>query len=326
MATGVSYFSTNIVHVRTGIATEEQLSSSVDAFKKILIKMFPTTSYSKCEMMINYVRAKGQPVGYAYLWVSNNEVFNILCGFNPDGSERTEEIDMEKDIGSEFLKMSFREILNSIYDAPIIKRSLPPILTLPGYEYSEDQSQKAYIELVNERKSRTGDETCDISDIDVPKVGFFSCTRSRVYHNDDPTINNHKIYSEVENWITKEMIRDVFGKFNTSILKDDRVGQFIFPIITMEDHHRIPGKKKVYIEFSNQGMSAHDASFALQMTRKTKFVEKNVKGQEPREVEHVFNLFKSFGNPDKQNSVKKDTGFSTRAMNTGFSTRAIVKK
>jgi hypothetical protein len=306
MCAAVSYYNTHSVYVKTGLATEEQLKNSVAAFRNIVAAKFPEYA-SNLGIIVNYVRARGNPVGYSYLWVDSSEIFNILCGFNPDGSERIEETEPEEDTGDDFLTMNFNEIIEAYRSKPRIMKRLPPILTLPSYRYNEEQKAKAYEEIVDDFRKTTGNDPTP-EDIIIPEIGSFDCKRSKVLKNSDPDIMNSVIYSEIEGWITEKMIMDVFGRFNTSASK--------YPIITMEDHRdpvkRNRGIKKLYIEFSSQGASSQDAGFALQITRKSNFT-RNVDGK-VETVEHVFNLCK------KNFHARSDTG-SPSPRSAGFPTR-----
>jgi hypothetical protein len=316
MCAAVSYYNTHSVYVKTGLATEDQLKSSTLAFRNIVASKFPEYA-SNLGIIVNYVRARGNPVGYSYLWVDSSEIFNILCGFNPDGSERIEETDPEEDMGDDFLSMNFSEIIESYRSKPRIMKRLPPILTLPSYRYNEEQKARAHEELIDEFRKSTGVEPTS-DDIVVPEIGSFDCKRSKIIKINDPEINNSVIYSEIEGWITDKMIMDVFGRFNTSASK--------YPIITTEEHKeptkKSRGIKKLYIEFSSQGSSSQDAAFALQITRKSTF-SRNING-EKETVEHVFNLCKrSFhGRNEMNNTSPRNLGFATRALDTGFANRA----
>lgn len=71
---------------------------SEDVEKIIREKLAPFTE-EKYDIFINCVKNKNmEKLGYSYGWISDERLFNILIGLNPDGTERIERKLVEKEI------------------------------------------------------------------------------------------------------------------------------------------------------------------------------------------------------------------------------------
>ncbi len=334
MSASVKFYNTHSIFVKTGLATEEQLNQSVAALKSIVIKNFPEYK-DNLGILVNYVLAKGVSVGYSYLWIDSTEIFYMLTGFNPDGTDRFEEEKPSEDIEelSNFENLSFEKIIEIYNSKPRLMRALPPLLSIPAYIYTEEQKSKVIEQLIEAKRTETGLEDPDISDENTD-YGFFVCVRSSITNDRiKPGSDRCKLYGEVKEWVTEKMLMNNFGRFNTSEFKD-ATGKPKYPQITIMDHtnpeRKRLGLKKVFIQFFNTGSSSYDATFALQMNRKCKFTKiEKVGGKDTvvETVEHVFDYFRSAaagntsptGSPPK---IQRSNEFLTRNSDTGFATRA----
>lgn len=287
------------VWVKTGLATQEQLEASVNAFKHQLCKMFPKDKYESCEIVVNLVRdGKGNSYKYAYLWVSDPRVYNIITGFNPDGSERFKEESKESlDDSFDLDNMDMEDAFtfeSSKIKKPSIRVALPPILTLPGYEYTEEQRKKAEEDLKAEAVASGNNP----DEVVIPKYGYFESSRAwsgTLESSIDPTT----LCSYVPLWVTEEMLKKIFQRYSS-----DKTG--IYPKISFQIKSkpaftgRFTESKFAKIEFSK---SYHrDGIFALQMTRRVKIRDlssgKPIPGEEPKFIDLVFEHYRKNENFD----------------------------
>lgn len=293
--------------VNTGLASQAQTQAAVDVAKKEIVKMFPGQDYEKCEYIVNLVMdSKGNSYKYAYLWVSDPRVYYIFAGFNPDGSERFEEEKKEKtitfddsfDLDDLDLEGAFTAV--SKVKKPTIRTPLPPLITLPGYEYTLDQKKKAEEDLKAEAVSKGR----NLEEIKVPDYGYFEVSRAWAgtpKKNENPCI----LCSYVPLWVNEEILKKIFFRYSS-----DKSG--IYPKISFkipkkrESTHDFakrfedtPEKKLAIVEFSK---SYHrDGVFALQMTRKVVIrdtaleakLKKETGSIEPKLVTMIFEHFKN---------------------------------
>jgi len=110
----------------------------------------------ECDVRINLVRSyKEEYLGYAFADVSNPELYNVLTGRNPDGSERAEYVDdpnwvpPEKpaqktvpDLNRSDSWADHMELEDQLAPTPPkIRRELPPLLILDDFEYDKEQRE-----------------------------------------------------------------------------------------------------------------------------------------------------------------------------------------
>jgi hypothetical protein len=257
------------IYVNTGLANQEQLQASAEAFKKELCNMFPKQGYEKCEMIVNLVTdMKGNSYKFAYLWVSDPRVYFILAGLNPDGSERFKDIEEKKeedcfDLDNLNLEDAFTEVTAKI-KKPVIREPLPPILTLPGYEYTPEQKARAEDDLKKEAISRGKNP----DDVVVPNFGYFDSSRAWAGTPKKNEISS-TLCSYVPIWVTEDILKKIFFRYSS-----DKSG--VYPKISFRQIKKKVGfesrfentveKKLAVVEFSPS--YNRDGIFALQMTRK----------------------------------------------------------
>ncbi len=285
------------VYVVAGEATEQQLIDSTKIFKKQLCEMFPDKGYDKCEIIVNLVTDKdGNSFRHAYVWVSDIEVYYIMTGHNPDGTERfiiKDEETKEEPEEINFDDMDWSDMMSEEIKKESkvkIKEELPPILSLPGYEYTPAQYERVKETLRSEfaANNKPFDESS------VPKFGYFAASRARA-GNVSSEYNPSILRSIVPTWVTKEMIKSVFDRFSTDKTRN-KEGQLSPKLSTSKfikkDYNT--GKTSedksqyvVLVEFNH-----NDAIFALQMTRKVKFINPINK----EEKITIWNFLKKFEN------------------------------
>lgn len=266
------------VYVVAGEATEQQLIDSTKIFKKQLCEMFPEKGYDKCEIIVNLVTDKdGNSFRHAYVWVSDIEVYYIMTGHNPDGTERfiikDDEETKEEPEEINFDDMDWSDMMSEEIKKESkvkIKEELPPILSLPGYEYTPAQYERVKETLRSEAVSNNK----PFDESSVPKFGYFAASRARA-GNVSSEYNSSVLRSIVPSWVTKEMIKSVFDRYSSDKVTN-KEGQLIPKVSSSKfikkDYNT--GKTTedktqyvVLVEFNH-----NDAIFALQMTRKVKFI------------------------------------------------------
>ena len=310
------YFNLHNVYVRSGMATLDQLKSCVAVFKKTLAghHLPEIRALSKGEIEANIVtNMKNETQHFGYLWVELKEVYWILCGYNPDGSERVRVAeDTKPNTKIDLDNIDFSTVdLNTIAamsakEAPKIIEKLPPLIAFPGYEYTEDQRRVTYEYLLNQEKENALKEGRESQDVPVPKYGYFELSRSSTMDlssDKRPDI----LRGEVPKWVTYKMLKDSFAKFAISDVSEnptiyhekDSRGSTI-DIYNYGHHFKIkvfgtpvrnrPDYKVVTIEYPMSGPAT--GIFANQMRRKTTFVNPKPGPGESKETVCIFDYFR----------------------------------
>jgi hypothetical protein len=278
------------VYVNTGLATKEQLENSVKFFKDELNRKFPGKGYDKCEILNNLVITKGESAKYAYLWVEKPEVYYIICGFNPDGSQRFESFIEPEAPKTEEDDDDFLDDLTSLDITNIVKekenkkgikilKPLGPILELPGYEYTPEQAEIAHKEAIAQEENLASNEHRTPNEIPIPKIGYFQCSRSDTTSINDGMCHNI-LWGKVPDWADKALLYSIFSRYAESL--DPKH----FSIEFGNHCKDIEKFREVKIDFGSSRKGV--GTFALQMTRKTTLI--NSKTGE--KVECMFNYYR----------------------------------
>lgn len=284
MSVKVRHYNESTLYVLSGIARQDQLESALKAVFKQIRDHYPEDGYETAHFMANVITdTKGNIYGYSYVWVSDPRIYYMLIGRNPDGSERYEEYEdpdwvapsearpeATMTLGVNWADITEEEEeLDEKYTRPIIRRQLPPLVRLPGYRYDEDQLKKA-TEMVVAKASPEEKETA----VSVPKVGYFEVSRSWVSDVDEEDSETTLCCRAAPTWVDEEMIRPFFERYSTDReirhgIVNGVKGIYSYPVFTFgNSKNKYTGEpcKMVYVLYSN--LCPHDASFALQMTRK----------------------------------------------------------
>ena len=227
----------------------------------------------KCNIKVNLIVNKnGEYYGFGYVRVSDERVYWMLLGRNPDGSERvieypdpnwvppsttnTFEEDQEK-----FTEMSWYEIAQEEdkHIQPIIREDLGPLMVIPGYEYDEKQYQH-----LQEVAVKTGKDPSK-----VPTMGYFEFSRAYSRDVEKGKEPNVLCARQIPDWIPQVAFKNIFSIYTTT---GDNTGvnnsEESYPVITMINSKKEAGRT-VLITFDP---STKDAIFALLMTRKVRIV------------------------------------------------------
>lgn len=277
----VQYTNNHVIYLDCGVATEDQVKAvvkkSIRDAKERLQRPIET------QFMTNVVNRSGRPVGYTYIWFTNPEVFNMLIGKNPDGSERIEYID-DPDwvapeqpreavdlLSSKFSSLSWADQCEEEerYICPKVKRTLPPLMTLDPIEYVGDQKAQM-VQLMIDKMKRAGTwkDGCVVTAPDrielVPAPAF--CSPVEDEYNPETICA-----TKVPPWITEADVKNVFRPFASDPVREvqKKINNVLvkdtFPFVLI-----VKGKEQrmVFVTFDR---NTHDAQFALLMTRKVDF-------------------------------------------------------
>lgn len=325
METGkIKTYNTHNVRIKFGRASEQQLRRCLNGFLNLLSKKFPEKNYHKCQIDINIVyendRETNQPKsrGTGFLWVENPEVYYIMCGFNPDGTDRylsSKNSPLQKDKSLKFLEMSFLEILD--YDkseGDEIKTKLPSIVEIPSFRRTPEDAEEAYQyalqEYIRECEANGTTPNPDHEKLRSDAlIGHIQVARAESAILKDPRQVPNILRGEVADWVKEDDIKEKFIKFNSrGTMK-----------ITSKPTKN--GNKEFKITYDN----ASDGSFAFQMNRRSYFLNPETNKMEC----FTFDFFKNFnsqipiGNgPEKsKNGFVKNNSFLNRNNDNGFLNR-----
>lgn len=234
----------HFLYMKFGVATREQITKCItDAL----------VGHENVKFITNpifgrpYNDPSGSEIcyGYGFLWISDERVSNMLCGFNPDGTDRYQEIDdpTSKTPGKKIFVQ------------------LPPLIKIPPYEYNVDQL-KHFAELINNSKYYI--------DTEIHKEGYIHVNFAEISQR-DAVKNYDTIFSyNIPKWITTKIIRDIFSIYasdsETTYEKKiyGTMMKITYPYVNIIQNTN--GTNSVFINFDP---STNDARYALLMTKKT---------------------------------------------------------
>ena len=232
----------------------------------------------KCRFKINLlVNKEGEYLGFGYIRISLPEVYWMLLGRNPDGSERFEEIpdpDWTPPLPDKKENLSIDEILEKetkktwaelaeeeeSHIQPIIKKPLPPLIAIPGYKY--DEEQLLHLKDVAKENGEDPDQ--------IPKEGFFEISRGYVKDPPPGKLANRLCARRVPDWLPEEAFKITFRPYASNPKKKGKINimgnkvESCYPIINFID------TKKGRIVFITFDPSTKDALFASLMQKKTR--------------------------------------------------------
>ena len=274
----MSYTNNHALYVETGVAKSEQLEKSLEVAIKEIKEIYKQKGENvTCKFQVNVVVGKnGQYFGMGYVWVSNSLVYNALLGFDEKGEKMYKEIPdpswkpLTKE--EECLLENESDTLNWIEitemedrkkGCSIIKEYIPPIVTLPGYEYTDEQL--LHFKEIAEKKGDCVQE--------VPKMGYFVLGPAYVKDVCGSLSKNVLSAIRVPDWITDEFLKEEFSNYLSTPPKQvtiffEKTKTKIIDTLPCIVRH----KDTVFVVF---GEDTRDASFALLMTRKILILNKD---------------------------------------------------
>ena len=284
------YFDNSILYIDSGVANSFQISSclkiAIAQAEKILGR--PTNCRFKINLLVN---KEGEYFGYGYIWISSPEIYWMLLGKNPDGSERIEEYpdpDWKPPVREKKENLSGKKWTDLIeeedaYVQPMIKKVLPPLVTFPGYLYEPDQIAHLKELKMSEMQDKLqqdksiGDKSTGDKSTEIPPMGYFEISRGYAIDAPPGTLRHRLCARNVPNWIPAEVFKTIF-----SFYLSDRNGKY--PIVNFVDSKK--GGRNVFITFDP---TKKDAIFTLLMTKKTVMINpKNPKQTVTLIFSHAF--------------------------------------
>ena len=262
------FYDTHIIYCDSGVASSSQVSESLKKAIADAEKVLKRTT--NCRFKINLlVNREGEYFGYGYIWVSSEEIYWMLLGRNPDGTERIREYP-----DPNWSPPSKKEASNGdknwidivededAFIQPMIKEALPPLVTIPGYEYDEEQITHL------EELSEDGNE--------IPKIGYFEIGRGYAIDAPPGTLRHKICARNVPSWIPENVFKNIFSFYVRDSNND-------YPKVN------IINSKKGKIVFISFEPGKKDALFTLLMTKKITIVNPQNKSQKSTLVfTHAF--------------------------------------
>lgn len=236
-----SYTNDHLLHINSGVATEEQIRKvfmeALQSNKKLGL---PDKTIYKISVVADRF---GSPYGYSYMWVSSTEIFNMLIGRDPDGTERCQIID-DPNFVPKIDSDSWADIAD-VEDPPKIKIQLPELMSVSNVILTDEQKR-----------------TYDTNDEIKLKFG-------RTYVSDPPSKYHHNVLCgcSIPVDITINDLKDLFIPFCSlprkfhQYKKDGIMMKEMYPLVS------ITSKRLAFITFDP---STQDAIFALKIAHKTK--------------------------------------------------------
>ena len=185
------FYDTHTLYVTTGLATAKQLSECINSAVSQVSKKLRRGITTTFKTNIIHDRS-GASMEFGFLWITNPEVYHMLLGRNPDGSERvilkddpswiscdekekkkdqeTEEIDLLEDFETSTFEWGLEETENDKLKVPQIRIEQEPLMVLPPYTYTSEQYEKMKKKIRSERDiiRRAEIAQCKLTCVDSP--------------------------------------------------------------------------------------------------------------------------------------------------------------
>ena len=264
------FYDTHTIYCDSGVASSSQVSESLKKAIGDAEKVLKRST--NCRYKINLlVNREGEYFGYGYIWVSSEEIYWMLLGKNPDGTERVREYPdpnwspPSKKVSETSEDKKWIDVVEDedSFIQPTIKEILPPLVTIPGYEYDEEQI--LHLKELSEDKQQQ-----------IPNIGYFEIGRGYALDAPPGTLRHKICARNVPNWIPEKVFKNIFSFYVRDANGD-------YPKVN------IVNTKKGKIVFITFEAGKKDALFTLLMTRKITIVNPENKTQKSTLVfTHAF--------------------------------------
>lgn len=281
----------------TGVAEKEQI---VECFTETIKALgIP------CRFKVNQVWSSKEHAGCTFVWVSSPSVYYAFTGRNLDGTERAEYIPdenwsppgtpLEKEIEkmessspcltwAEMGDLEDRKIeLEALYVRPIIKKSLPPLITNLKYRYNKEQ------------KEHWGKIEASISIPDFGSFVIYPSHASDINENLCPyTLTCKKLPDFVNEKNLKAIFRNYASDpFRKTIRKNKENLVFdTYPyVVIVEREYKIDNSiTRNRVAFITFDSNTNDARFALQMIKRLEITDpSDITRKEVIYFDHSYN-------------------------------------
>ena len=251
--------------------TQIEKAEKIEKIKQKLDEIgcnYPPKPSWDCRIRVNLIVNKlGEFFGFGYIFVSNTEVYWMLLGKNPDGSERViQYLDpnwvpqptlTEEQEAAKYQGMAWNEIVDeeNKYACQVIKKVLDPLMPIPGYVYDEQQ----YKHLQDMAISSGTDPSL------VPTTGYFVLSRAYVKNVEPGKVENQLCARQIPKWVPSIAFKQIFKDYMTE--EDDEK----YPTVELIDGKKDNGNIAL-ITFKSR---TKKAQFTLLMTRKVHIIHPN---------------------------------------------------
>lgn len=311
------FYDKHTFFVKCETATPEQINQ---VFLSALKKYQDDNNVDlNCRVHVNLVENReGQSYGIAFVFVTNSEVYHMLLGKNPDGSDRVEyrddpswqppkdgesvnesgwatisppvytksmswaeisEADDEYEHQLELQKKKLEQSKNKLI-CPKIPVPLDPLMVLPPYKLNSDQIKLKRDKIIADNQ---GKKDFDPSKIEIPEFAYLNIDRAIAVPLDPKFMPNILKCKNVPDWVTKEDIKMQLAPFasdSTTIQERFIKGRKI------EETYPFVNINEDKVAFVIFDPSTHDGQFALHNMKKT-IIRKRV-NNEMKSVTLIF--------------------------------------
>jgi len=266
------------LYVTSGAAGNGDVVNSVSR----ALKSLEGTSKKKypCNIISNLIFDRDDvPYGFGYVYVSNTQVYNMLLGKNPDGSERTKIVEAASktvftpEDGVEWVEDWSKD------QRELVLEELPPLIVPPPHRYTPEQRtlfQKFIMKISSLEKKHLSPEQFR------PDICEFTFEKAHVKPVGEQYSLNILCGRKIPGWVDQRTIYNEFRRFvsDKRVKKKSRVKNRVVEVPYPEIN--INRKKGLcFVEFNPL---SRDAQFALLMTTKVIFKNKN----RPSQTSMVF--------------------------------------
>lgn len=242
-----------------------------------------------CRFRVNYITNKeGEPLGLAFAFFTDEPIYHMILGRNPDGTERFVEYDdpswqvPAKDesvnengwgttgklskIVSWADETEAAEEEERKYTCPKIRTALPPLIVIPPVMLNESQMDEKRQEIIEDNEGKLD---FDPKMVRVAREEYLIIDGAMVKPLETKYIPNILKASNVPRWMTVRHLKGIFSPYaRDSTTKQKRIvhGSTItepYPFINFSEKD---GKRSVFAIFDPETTNAR---FALHMQMKT---------------------------------------------------------
>lgn len=264
-----------------------------------------------CMYRVNFiVDREGRSCSTAYVFITNPEIYHMIIGKNPDGTDRVEYVDdpsweppaqgeetnssgwcftePKKEpiklppLGESLLGINWADLCDSDdeddyaivnTEPPKIPCPLPPLITLPPYVLTEEQIEEKRLKIIEENTGKKGFEPEKVT---VAPESHLYVARAAAFPLDRKFMPNILKTKNVPNWITAKDLKAQFSPYasdNKTLQERVIKGTSVwepYPFVNFNDD------RVAFVVFDP---STNDAQFALYMMRKTVITKQHSSGK-----------------------------------------------
>lgn len=289
------------LHLTCEGATANQIYTAFNS----AIKEYQTTTGKQleCRYRVNMIANKaGVNLGWAFVFVSNPEVYYMLLGHNPDGSERMEYIEdpnwkkpsgeeIVNDAGWATVEMDFTSPIawstssesdwsleaeksdealrqqqerEASMTCPKIGIPLPPLMVLPSYELTPEQVEEKHHKIIEENQDKPD---FDPQMVEVSGTANFKVQCAVVQCLEPKFMHNILRAKNIPDWVSERDLKVLFSPFaSDSITTHNR---FVKGRKVEECYPFVSISPEERVAFVVFDPNTTNAQFALHMMMKT---------------------------------------------------------